>query len=182
MRYRKQRMLRYNRYNATEVYFQGERQADRPDQAEQRKRRACADEGIDLGAVFAQLSGGACVEVAIGDRYKPDVIALDATGIPQFWGEAGQVGEAKWRALLRRYPHTHFAWGKWATRLTPHVALVEHVLAGLAQRAAVDILEFPRNSATRFVDDSGQITVDFADLNWVRLTQRDAGANRRVPS
>lgn len=109
------------------------------------------------------------VEVGIGDRYKPDVIALDTEGSPTFWGEAGQVGEAKWRGLLRRYPATHFAWGKWATRLAPHVTQVQEALAGLHRRAPVDIVEFPADSATRFFDDTGQITVDPAVLTWVRL-------------
>ncbi len=36
------------------------------------------------------------VEIRIGDRYKPDVVALDAAGNLLFWGEAGpsQYGES----------------------------------------------------------------------------------------
>jgi hypothetical protein len=35
------------------------------------------------------------VEIRIGDRYKPDVVALNEGGKPLFWGEAGQVSMEK---------------------------------------------------------------------------------------
>ncbi len=35
------------------------------------------------------------IERRIGLRYKPDLIALDDLGKPQFWGECGQVGLRK---------------------------------------------------------------------------------------
>jgi uncharacterized protein YaeQ len=127
-----------------------------------------------LWALYLPTYPTARVEVGLGDRYKPDVLAQDATGAVCFWGEAGQVGEAKWRALLRRYPHTHFAWGKWATRLAPHVAQVEAALAGVARTAPVDILEFPRDSDSRFFDEHGQICVEHAALTWVRLAEGNA--------
>ncbi|MBP8252493.1 MAG: hypothetical protein KAX40_09020 [Herpetosiphon sp.] len=37
------------------------------------------------------------VEVSIGTRYKPDLIALDDQQQPIFWGEAGRVSEEKSR-------------------------------------------------------------------------------------
>lgn len=40
---------------------------------------------------FPQLE----IEKRIGLRYKPDLIALDAHGKPEFWGECGQVGLRK---------------------------------------------------------------------------------------
>jgi hypothetical protein len=40
---------------------------------------------------FPQLE----IEKRIGLRYKPDLIALDAQGKPEFWGECGQVGLRK---------------------------------------------------------------------------------------
>ena len=49
------------------------------------------------------------VEISIGDRYKPDVVALDAQGSPTFWAEAGQVGVDKIQSLVRRHRRTHFA-------------------------------------------------------------------------
>ena len=40
---------------------------------------------------FPQLE----IEKRIGLRYKPDVVALDAHGKPEFWGECGHVGLRK---------------------------------------------------------------------------------------
>jgi len=40
---------------------------------------------------FPQLE----IERRIGGRYKPDLIALDEQGKPEFWGECGQVGLRK---------------------------------------------------------------------------------------
>lgn len=40
---------------------------------------------------FPQLE----IERRIGGRYKPDLIALDAQGKPEFWGECGQVSLRK---------------------------------------------------------------------------------------
>jgi hypothetical protein len=39
------------------------------------------------------------VEVSVGDRPKPDVVALDWQGLPRFWGEAGDVSVAKIRSF-----------------------------------------------------------------------------------
>jgi uncharacterized protein YaeQ len=40
---------------------------------------------------FPQLE----IERRIGGRYKPDLIALDKQGKPEFWGECGKVGLRK---------------------------------------------------------------------------------------
>jgi uncharacterized protein YaeQ len=40
---------------------------------------------------FPQLE----IERRIGGRYKPDLIALDQQGKPEFWGECGKVGLRK---------------------------------------------------------------------------------------
>ena len=135
-----------------------------------------------LWALYLPAYPGLRVEVGIGDRYKPDVILLDDAGIPRFWGEAGQVGEAKWRGLFRRYPSTHFAWGKWATRLTPHIVQLQDALAGLPRRAPVDLLEFPADSAARFFDDDGHITVDPRALTWVRFAEGRVSRHPPAPA
>ncbi len=108
------------------------------------------------------------VEIGVGDRYKPDVVALDEHGEPRFWGEAGEVGVAKIRSLARRYRDTHFAIAKWDTRLDPYIAIVEEALAGLHGRAAFDLLSFPADSAERFVGDDGVIRISRRDVTWVR--------------
>ena len=67
------------------------------------------------------------LEVEVGDRYRPDVVAVDlASPHPalRFWGEAGQVGVEKIRTLSKRYPYIHFAIAKWETSLHPVVEIV----------------------------------------------------------
>lgn len=109
------------------------------------------------------------VEVRVGDRYKPDVVALDERGAPRFWGEAGQIGVAKIRSLARRYRNTHFAIAKWETNLAPLIEIVTTATEGLNRRAPFDLLRFPADSAARFIDERGYIRVTHDDLEWVRL-------------
>lgn len=109
------------------------------------------------------------VEIKIGDRYKPDVVALDLNQRPLFWGEAGQVSGRKLQSLFKRYPQTHFAIGKWNQRLDPHVAIVQNALKGVKRSAPCDLFSFPEDSAARFVNDGAQIAVERTDLLWVRI-------------
>ena len=109
------------------------------------------------------------VEISIGDKYKPDVVQLDGRGRPVFWGEAGKVSRAKIASLTRRYRDTHFALAKWATDLTPFVEIVQAATDGRARSAPFDLLAFPRDSAERFVDARGHLTISFDDVDWVRL-------------
>jgi len=121
------------------------------------------------------------VEVRIGDRYKPDVVAFRGDDIappgvfnvreePLFWGEAGQVGRDKIHTLVRRYRDTHFVIAKWNTRLKPFSALVEGALNGVDRTAPFDLITFPPDSMSRFIDPStNTITLSHDDLNWVRL-------------
>ncbi|MEM6644792.1 MAG: hypothetical protein AAF730_00920 [Bacteroidota bacterium] len=87
------------------------------------------------------------VEVAIGDRYKPDVVALAADGTPQLWGEAGKVTPAKVASLTRRYPNTTLVLAKWATRLQP-LASVYRKARDPRHSASLYLLGFPRETAT----------------------------------
>lgn len=116
--------------------------------------------------VYPQLT----IELAIGDRYKPDVVALDDQGQPLFWGEAGQVSERKLHSLFRRYPQSHFAIAKWSSSLRPHVEIVQAAVQGLKRTAPVDLLSFPVDSAERFIDERGYIHVRHTDLEWLRLS------------
>lgn len=120
------------------------------------------------------------VEVRIGDRYKPDVIAYAGQEIapagvftvqqdPLFWGEAGQVGRDKIDSIVSRYPDTHFAIAKWHTRLDPLEKLVRSALDGVKRTAPFDLITFAPDSYTRFIDDSGNITIHHDDLTWIRL-------------
>jgi len=116
------------------------------------------------------------VEIRIGDRYKPDVVAMpqqpdiyQVNDAPLFWGESGQVGRDKIENLTRRYHNTHFAIAKWDTALTPVVGMVEKLLIGVDRSAPFDLITFPSDSISRFIDDAGNISISHDDLDWVRL-------------
>ena len=107
-----------------------------------------------LWALYLPMYPDLSVEVRVGDRYKPDVVALDEGGHPIFWAEAGQVGLDKIRSLLRRYRNTHFAIAKWATRLDPYVELVNGALEGL-RRGQVFISEGPTGPRVELHAEAG---------------------------
>jgi hypothetical protein len=115
------------------------------------------------------------VEVPIGDRYKPDVVALsiDPHGEPRFWGEAGQVSPEKITSLGRRYRQTHFALAKWGANLYTVEHLVATALADIERQAPFDLLCFPTDSADRFIDARGNITLTHADITWKRLASQN---------
>jgi hypothetical protein len=122
-----------------------------------------------LWALYLPTYPDLTVEIRVGDRYKPDVVALGDDGRPAFWAEAGQVGLDKMHSLLRRYRDTHFAIAKWATRLDPYVDLVSGALEGLRRSAPVDLLCLPEDSAERFIDERGNIQLTFGELQWLRI-------------
>lgn len=115
------------------------------------------------------------IEIRIGDRYKPDLVAFDpqpniyAPDKPLFWGESGVVSQDKIESLVRRFPDTHFALAKWAMDLRSPVALVEAASKRVKRTAPFDLLRLPADSLTRFVDAEGQIHITHEDVEWVRL-------------
>ena len=115
------------------------------------------------------------VEIDVGDRYRPDVVALDERGTPVFWGEAGEVSADKIRALARRYRGTHFAIAKWNARLEPHRLIIAKALEGLTRSAPVDLYSLPSDSAERFIDEDGRIAVERGDVEWVRFGEGVGG-------
>lgn len=114
------------------------------------------------------------IEVRIGDKYKPDIVAFSPGSIyehqdaPLFWGEAGRVGRDKIFSLIRRFPGTHFAIGKWNTSLVSHQRLVEKAMAKNRRTAPFDLIRFPENSAD-FIDEEGNITITHDDVEWLRI-------------
>ena len=122
-----------------------------------------------LWALYLPDYPEARVEVPIGDKYKPDVVALDASGRPAFWGEAGKVGAAKVASITRRFRETHFAMAKWNAPLEPYRTLVEEATLDLDRAAPFDLLAFPTDSAERFIDARGHIRIAHDDLTWLRL-------------
>lgn len=127
-----------------------------------------------IWALYLPDYPSATIEVRIGDKYKPDVVAFPPdAGIftvkqPSFWGEAGRTGKEKIESLVRRFPDTHFAMSKWSTSLRPYVNLVSEALEGATRNAPFDIIGFPDESV-QHVDDDGNITITFDDVEWTRL-------------
>ncbi|MCG6907593.1 MAG: hypothetical protein LJE63_13350 [Desulfobacteraceae bacterium] len=109
------------------------------------------------------------IEVGIGGRYTPDVVQLDQRGQPVFWGEAERVSLKKTRALVARFPSTHLVFGKWAAPLAPFAKTLGAAVAKSRRKAPVDLIRFPVESAARFMDGDGRITIDFANLEWRRF-------------
>lgn len=112
------------------------------------------------------------VEVRIGDRYKPDVVQTDDQNVPQFWGEAGMVSRSKISSLARRYKNTHLVIGKWDTKLDPLVGIVEDLTKDVRRTAPFDLIRFPADSIERFIDEEGNITITFDDVELQRLDDR----------
>jgi hypothetical protein len=112
------------------------------------------------------------IEVGIGQRYTPDVVQLDDRGRPVFWGEAERVGLKKTRTLVERFPTTHLVFGKWAAPLEPLEKTLTAAVSQSRRKAPVDLICFPADSATRFLDPGGRITIRFADLDWRRFASQ----------
>ncbi len=121
-----------------------------------------------LWALYLPEYADATVEVAVGGRYKPDVISMAEPG-PRFWGEAGHVSQHKLEHIARRHRNTHLALARWDTRLDSVVALVRRAIDGVERGAPFDVLIFPADSAERFVDERGEIRLTHDDLVWQRL-------------
>ncbi len=121
------------------------------------------------------------VEVRIGDRYKPDLVAYAGDEIapvgvhavtvaPLFWAEAGQVGQEKVKRIVRKYKNTHFAWARWDSDVR-HLArhIVKPALQGIERSAPFDLLRIPADAAERFVDNHGTVSITHDDIDWLRL-------------
>jgi len=112
---------------------------------------------------------GLQVEVPIGYKYKPDLVQMDADG-PLFWAEAGRVGAEKLRRLLKRFPRTHFALAAWGSPLATLETRIRRQARGVRRRAPVDVIVFPKDAGTRFIDPRGRIQIGRNDLNWRQLS------------
>ena len=109
------------------------------------------------------------VEVPVGDRYKPDVVALNEKGTPEFWGEAGHIGPEKIRSLVKRYRSTHFTIAKWNKTFIPLRDIITDALDSIKRQRPVDLLNFPEDSIDRFIDRNGNIHIEHDSLEWVRI-------------
>jgi hypothetical protein len=128
-----------------------------------------------LWALYLPYYPTATIEVRIGDKYKPDVVAFAASPNiyqvnqhPTFWGEAGQTGRDKIQSIVRRFPDTHFAMGKWDTPLAPYMDIVADALKNVKRNAPFDLINFHEGSEAA-IDDDGNIRIAFDDVEWIRL-------------
>lgn len=124
---------------------------------------------IFLWALYLPTYPKMSVEMRIGDRYKPDVVALNDGGVPIFWGEAGVVGREKMEKLLKHYRDTHFAMAKWATNLDPYEAMVREAMQATRRNAPFDLIRIPHESVERFIRADGQVVIAHRDIEWRRI-------------
>ena len=113
---------------------------------------------------YAQLQ----VEVSIGYRHKPDLVALGSEG-PLFWAEAGKVGKQKLERMVKRFPRTHFAFAVWRSSPVSMIARIRRQSRGVRRQGPVGVIAFPEDAATRFIRPQGTIRVLHSDLTWQRL-------------
>jgi len=128
-----------------------------------------------LWALFLPAHPDLDVEVDIDDTYKPDVVAMDRRrGRPRFWGEAGAVGPDKIEYLVTSYSDVPLAFGKWDRSLDSVRDTVERAVHTTERTAPIDLFRFPPDSAERFVDDRGQVSVSRSALTTVRVANAEA--------
>jgi hypothetical protein len=114
------------------------------------------------------------IDVPIGARYRPDLVQLDGESRPIFWGEAGEVGAEKLRALCTRYRETHLVFAKWNSNLDPFATMIDVAINNARRTAPVELIGFDAQ-ADRFVGDTGEIQISFADVTrrqWMRAGGR----------
>ncbi len=122
-----------------------------------------------LWAIYLPEYDELAIEIAIGKRYKPDVVALDENKSPRFWGEAGAVSANKMRTLVKRYRSTHIAFSKWDARLAPFEKILNKVHFDCQRTAPVDLISFPGDSENRFISTGGRIDVRLSDVTHRRF-------------
>ena len=109
------------------------------------------------------------VEVSIGQKYKPDLVAFES-GIPKFWGEAGKISAQKLRHILARQRNTHFGFAIWASSLAAFETRVRRQIKGVRRKAPVDLIRFLPQDDERFISQRGQIDISHADVEWCRIS------------
>jgi hypothetical protein len=108
------------------------------------------------------------VEVSIGYKYKPDLVQTGPQG-PEFWAEAGRIGSQKLHRMLRRFPRTHFALAVWGQSPATLQTRVCRQAERMPRSAPIDVIAFPDDADTRFIDQRGSIRIGLDDLNWRRI-------------
>lgn len=134
-----------------------------------------------LWAAFTSSHPEAQCEADLGLRYRPDVVALDAGGLPCWWGECGSVAASKLSDLAQAYPAARFSVAKWGrSDLRGYAAVLRSQLVLRRSSAAqFDLVSFPADSAERFLRDDGEVVLSLDDLDVVPLGEGARGKGRR---
>lgn len=119
-------------------------------------------------ALYSDEYPDTMVEQAVGDRYKPDLVSMSASGEPAFWAECGQVGKRKIEALLRRYPRTHFVFLKYGSLPVGFVRIVERAADRAKRTAPVDLVALPSELSNQ-IDPDGTVSISLEDCEVRRL-------------
>jgi len=146
------------------------------------KRARESERHVLLTALVFGLYGGRdpgpTVEPRFRHRDRPDLVALDADGEPVFWAECGETSRQKLAALLLGFPGTHLLVAKQVPRLDRSGALLGELAAGVAQRAPVELLDFPAGAEACLGPDGG-IRVSRGDVAAVSILPRVWANDRR---
>lgn len=113
-----------------------------------------------------------------GEKYKPDVYAVNDFGEAVFWGECGSVGKTKLAYLLKHYRYTHLAVAKWNTTLTPYEAMIESIWPKNNRYAPVELIRFDEN-ARGGIGPGGEIKISWQEVRTVRWDSK--GRKLMVP-
>ncbi len=121
-----------------------------------------------IWTLFLPVYPDLAVEIHIGGRYKPDLVQLNGSGEPIFWGEAGRVGLKKLQALVQRFRSTHFVFAKWNMNLEPFERMLTKATGSIRRSAPVDLISLPADSDERFIDRDGVIRIALEDVKRLR--------------
>lgn len=122
-----------------------------------------------LWALYLPAYPALSVELAIGDRYKPDLVQTADNGVPVFWAEAGRVGQKKIRDLIDRFRSTHLVFAKWNVNLEPLKKIMAKETASVRRSAPVELISFPSDSDERFIRPDGAIGITFKNVSRIRF-------------
>jgi len=122
-----------------------------------------------IWAMYLPAYPNLMIEMAVGGKFKPDLVQADASGYPVFWAEAGRVSQRKIRALIRRYRATHFVFAKWDVTTKPLEETIIRAVGKQKRTTGIELITFPPDSAEHFIDQSGVIRIDRSRLTICQL-------------
>lgn len=110
------------------------------------------------------------IERDLGLRYRPDVVALDDAGSPEWWCECGSVKASKLGNLASAFPRARISVAKWGRGdLRGYAGTLKAQLPELPPTVDFDLISFPADSCERFISDEGELSIAFDDLDVVPL-------------